>query len=334
MLSCLFGNPFSYFHVMNIMGRRLCFFGFLFMFFSFSELSAQDLIVTINSDSLDVKIDKETDRFVYYIIPKQGNNSLVMSKKQISDIVYGFYSGSPAAVSSGKTGGEPDKPYASGSALVDKKMERLQLSASIGYARMLVLVDEDNQLVKDYYNKLYNGFDYSFQFNYMFKEKLGVGLMFETARFENSISASYTNPNAPPNTAPVFGQISDDITLQHFGANFIFRLPFRRSSSALQFDAGFGFSTYENIAEVVYEYELRGETLGLSVGASYQLNLGGGLYIPFRIGIKTALFTNMDLETADDMPDELASDLNNQLEESIGISGERFSLSIGLLYAF
>lgn len=318
---------------MNVMRHSACLFGFLLMFFSFSQLMAQDLIVTINKDSLNVKIDKETDQFVYYIIPKQGNNSLVMSKKQISDVVYGFYSGSSNSIGAGAAG-DSDKPYTSGGAQGEKQIEHFQLSGSIGYARMLVLVDEDNQLIKDYYNKLYNGFDYSFQFNYMFKEKIGVGLLFETARFENSIDASYTNPNAPPNTSPVFGKVSDDITLKHFGANFIFRLPFRRSASALQFDAGVGYSTYKNIAEIVYGYELRGETLGLSAGAAYQLNLGGGLYIPFRVGIKTAVFTNIDLETAGDMPDELAFDLNRQLEESVGISGERFSLSIGLLYAF
>lgn len=311
---------------MNVMRRYICFFWFLLTLASSSQLNAQDLIVTINSDSLNVKIEKETDRFIYYLAPNQGSSSLVISKKQVFDVVYGFYSSSDESEYNVV---ENENSNTSELDLMNDGFDHFQVSGSIGYSRLIVLIDEESQGIKEYYQKLLSGYNFSFQANYFFKKRFGVGFIFEQANFENSINDVLFTSGA----TTAYGTLSDDITITHIGPNFIFRLPFKRSASAMQFEAGFGYSSYVNIGKVSYDYEIRAYTVGISVGASYQLSLGGGLYVPLKIGIRSAFYLNGELKADDDMPDEFKSEIDGGLEEG-GLSGDRFELSVGLLYAF
>lgn len=321
----------DYFHTMKLL-RRVCFFLFLAATILCGDsLRAQDLIVTIQGDSLNVKIQKETDQFLYYRTVKSKKGDFVISRKEVSDFKFNFF------LAEGEQG-HTTQPDEEPKSVFTQKRDRFQLWGNGGGAYYLAFTDQEDEAIKDYYNKLRWGYSFGLGANFFFTNRFGVGASFEQSAFSNTfdgtVGVTFTLPSGMDTL--LIGSLSDDITLRHIGVNFLMRFPFERTGSAIQLSFGLGYNTFENKASVVKGFEYEGNSIGLSINGEYQIALGGGLFLPIKLGLTNVSFVNMKVTTSPDMPPELAEFITREFEndEENPQSGSRIALTLGLLYAF
>lgn len=314
---------------MDILRRIGLMSAFFCAFIYCNHLHGQDLVVTIQGDSLNVKIQKDTDQFIYYRTPNSKRGDFVISKKEVTDFVYGFYLNDNEDYTPSNSG--PDEV----SELYEEKKQRFQIWGTGGFGYYLAFPDENAQdAEKEYFKQLRKGYTFGLGANVFFTERYGVGAVYEQSAFSHTFDGFVEV--VLPDTSFI-GGYADDIEMRHIGLSFIMRFAFKRNTSALQLSAGLGYSSYVNDATLVGDFKYEGSTLGIALSAEYQIGLGGNLYLPFKIGLNNVAFTQMKVTLSDGMPEELGQGLKDYYENGLleePLTGSRFSATIGLLFAF
>jgi len=295
---------------------RICHFlvVFLAILAGSNVLSAQDLIITVQNDTIHCKIQDTDDRFVYYITPRTKRHEYeLISRREVRELMYDAESADPR-VEKHKA---PD-PNA---------YEKVQIWGGLGLSRLISINSDIPEDFKDYDNRLRFGVYFQGGANFFVRENLGFGLIYEQSNYSNSVNVINTNTLAT-------GVLSDNIRVQYLGANVAVRLELSDMSSFIQVNGGIGNTRYENNATVIHPLKIVGSGAGGHLDATYHLSMGLGIYILLSVGIKGIAVQNLELEFGDGFtPEEIDAYTAEYLRNpSLGVG--RLELGFGFAIAF
>jgi len=277
------------------------------------SVSSQDIIVRITGDTLHVKVDSQNETFVYYISQNSRRDELeVISRKEISQILYNFE--------------KPNKDLRRKTNRKSRDYEILQITGQfVGY--YLPNQDIPTGDLEEYYEDLQFGSGYKVGVSYFLSRQFGLGLTYARSKFSNSLPVTH-----PPTGA--YGQLVDDMTLNYFGTSAELRIYFGGSETNLLLSVGAGMNFFRNDAKIIYGYELKGNGVGLQAAASFNLSLGGGLFIPISIGYIGNTVGNFSLKMDENMPAEFRESLELSYNSSNNLEVGRMYVGVGLSFAF
>ena len=241
----------------------------LCLILGYAPLSAQDLIVTSEGDSLNCKITNLKKDYIYFTFKhKDEIRNTLLSLGQIADYRYNFYS-------------TPMVPAAK----IKPTIEYQQFSAAIktgwGY-RTAPVADNVPRELNEYIKGLKSGFVFGLDFQYYFSEPLGIGFKYSTFRSSNSIDNIQVTM---PNGTSARGKMSDDILISYAGPSFNVRLFNADKKGAFLTNAGFGYLAYRDKALLINNFTLEGSTFGFTCGLGYDLMLSRNTALEFQASI-------------------------------------------------
>lgn len=291
------------------------FLGFAVMSIS-GSLSAQDYIIRIYGDTIHCKVDNSTDRFVYYRTSdtRRGQQE-IMSKKEIDEIVYNVNPNPREQLKAWKD---------------TRKFNRLELGADGGYSRVFNVENVFGTDFDEYYDKLANGTYFHGHLVFNFNENLGLGVAYSHSEYSNKVDVVLIMPG----NITLTGLLSDDRTIDYYAANLSYRPMEFQSGNRINITLGLGLLRFVSSSQLVYPYRLEARTLGAHLAAAFELSLGGGFYLPLRVGVRGFSLYGIDLEASEDMPDDLRNDLQMIFGQESAINLSRVELGAGLTFTF
>ncbi len=277
-------------------------------------LRAQDLIIKITGDTLRCKVEQANDQFVYYrtASTKRGESD-VISRKEVREIIYAAYS----TTSKERNALKREKSY-----------ETLAFWGGGGYSRVIEAEVDGPDGIKEYYNKLNNGYWYGGGFNYFVNAEIGFGAFYSTSEYSNTITVEDTITGR-------IGPLTDYIRLQYVGLNFVVRMKQSQDNwLTYQLNLGPGWSMYENDAALFYGYALRSNALGIHFNGELMASLGQGTYIALQMGIKGISHGEVAFTPADDMPADLSEQIQLLIDQSLPLNVFRLDLGLTFTISF
>lgn len=227
----------------------------------------QDLIVTLQGDSINCRITKIESEFIHFTYNHSGEiRNTLLRDTQIAHMEYGYFQ-------------ETEVPVEETVEL--KSTERFRLAAHGGFSYMLAGVAEDVPSdFKNYVRQMKSGYHFGADATYFISESYGIGLKYSLFKSKNSLDNIYI---IDQNGHTRYGKMSDDLSITFFGPSLINRSSNHDKSRS--FIAGFaiGYMGYLDKKVVVDPYTLTGATIGLSFEGGYDIKLKGNSGIGFQI---------------------------------------------------
>lgn len=270
------------------------------------QLSAQDLIVTNENDSINCRITKLNDNHIYFTF-KNGDKylSTLISVDEVAHYQSGFYS--EAQVPENQVIGYGDYP-------------RFRLAINGGFSYLLAGISESIPSdLQDYTRQLKSGYHFGGDISYYFNPTIGIG--FKTYVFKTSNSAGVYVDFGDGESE--FAVMSDAITTIFAGPTFSTRFLSRKNSNAFIMGLGIGYLSQKNNAVLVNEYEIKGSTLGMTLDFGYDIKMTKNLDLGFQISFLSGSLSKY--EVSDGYHTETV-----ELEELEGLG--RMDLSVGLRF--
>ncbi len=225
---------------------------------------AQDLIVTQEGDSLNCKILKERNGYIYAAYMKDGQAKRnYFYPALLKDIQRGFYTAtsipSDATIEFGKT----------------------HIGIRSGWGHRLAPIADPNPAKQSYLKELQNGWVYSGHIDYFIQESLGLGIVTNVFKSRNTIAGYLVKSDPKLYTAIV----NNRHTIWYIGPSLSYQRLSTNKQHSLIFRYSLGYIHYNNTESIsisTYEFEeaLNGGTLGyyIDVNYSYFFNLHFGIH--------------------------------------------------------
>lgn len=280
---------------------------------SFSVVSAQDLIVTDEGDSLNCTITRKTSDYLYFTFKHESDvrNTLI----PLSDVkTYEEDYFDHVEVTTDKTVKLDD-------------YEKWRFDFNIGYSYRLAEIPDDlEETAEDYIRQLKSGFSYGGDIIYFWSEQLGVGLKANIFSSSNSIDESEIDFKSTYDGAGVY---SDDVTICFAGAQYAIRLYDNKRVNAWFFSVALGYMAYEDIAtapsQQVITYSGECFASGLDIGYDFAIDAhwSFGLQASYIGGVLKEM-------TVEDAVITQTYDLEEEQYEGL----QRVDVLVGLRYSF
>jgi hypothetical protein len=187
---------------------------FLLAAFSVKRLQAQDLIITVNNDSIVCAITKVEKTQLFFTQQKNDEyQSTSIPLSEVKTFTYGYTREGSKAIQGGVKQAE-----------TSSDLPGFRLAANFGPAYRLAQIPSGvNSLLEDYLRELKWGLSYNFDFHLYVSETVGVGMKYSRFRSSNSIQdVALIDTNG--NLIGV-GVLSDDIKIGFIGPSVTFRSP-------------------------------------------------------------------------------------------------------------
>jgi len=285
------------------------FFATIIMFGVVSGLSAQDLIVTNNGDSLECQITKVEGDLIYItFIENSVEQKAVMPRSMI-----GYY-----AVDYKDKWEEPTPE-------VEKEPSYPRFRGSIGGGLANLIGKTPKNITKElvaYVEDLKTGSHFSAAISFYISENTGLGIMYSMFKTQNQLDDVYV-VDSTGNVA--FGLLEDDITIQFVGPAMSIRKELPRGNAQVIVNIGYGIISYRNEATVIDGYTITGRNIGFSGDLGLDFEIGGKLYFGIKFGMTMGTLKEFSVSS------------NNRVE-TVDLTGleysnvSRFDLGIGLRF--
>lgn len=237
------------------------------------SLSAQDVIVTNEGDTLNCKITNIKSDNILFTFRYNGeirNSLLPLSKVKFYQRDYYQKSEVPK----GSTVGNKFYPHF-----------RLAINGGWSY-RIAGLPDNIQTELKQYLKGLKSGYDIGLDMSYFFSEQYGIGLKYSYDGAKNELSDIYvTLPDGTIKT----GMMSDDISINYVGPFFAMRYLNASQKNGLLMNLGLGYTAYKNDAVMIDSYRITGNTLGLGIEIGYDFGISDN----FAVGIMASYLSGV-----------------------------------------
>jgi len=274
--------------------------------------SAQDVIVTIKNDSIACKVVQKDDMFVYYrtASTKRGISQLI-SRREVKEILTDVRPADP-------------KVFRRREVLLD---ERFRFVVKGGYSLLISTNDFNSDEFDTYYEERNSGYWYAFDAVYMFEENFGAGLTAGVSRYGNRVLIRDANSG-------LTGRLSDDITVQYIGINFIADLTSNRSNSGLTLSGGLGVTKYKNDFELFFPFEVRGFDFGMHLNGAYRLSVAPGVFVPIELGFRGFSVNNINYTTPSSTPPDMEESIGRFIRGNLPAEVFRIEVGVGLIVVF
>ena len=207
------------------------------------DLVAQDLIVTTTGDSLNCKITKQHDGFVYFRYLKENQvKATLLSVNKISSIVQAFYE-VPAIPKNLAT-------------LRNKDYSKWRYGLHAGYSyRTAKVSDQLTPDYRDYVKKLKSGFVAGADVHGFISETFGLGLKYNLNKY-----------NATQGT-----DFKDNITMHYIAASVLSRYVLANPESHFLWGANMGFQSYQDKTMIFgNDVDIKGNTVGFGLEMGFE----------------------------------------------------------------
>jgi hypothetical protein len=278
----------------------------------------QDLIIRITGDTIHCKIDKADDSFVHYrtLKTRKGQVDLI-STKEVLRLVYG------AGMSSKPI---PDRPASK------KDTPFIKLFGGLGFSRLLSNEEIEDPLLDDYDSDLRWGLSIEAGLAFTINAEWSIGFLYSNSTYENDLG---TLNFIPAGGGPVIvGQLSDDISIQYFASNAIYRIDKQQSGNAFELSFGIGYTSFTNSSEFIYPINFQANGVGIHASGAFELSLGQGFYIPLRASFKGFSVGNIDVAFPTDSPTDFQNDIRAILNTNPNFDVARIEITAGLSLSF
>ena len=282
----------------------------------FTNVSAQDLIVTKKNDSINAQITKTKKEFTYFRFVKDGEvRSTLLSKYDIKELKKGFYATSDIPEEYIKKTKKDYTPFSFG--------------IQAGYGYMVGRVSNDyDKVVRDHYMALKSGINFTTNFHYFFSESIGLGLKhssFFSSNAEENISTTF---NDNPNVQEI--GLKNDIYVNYLGLSLANRFKFGdEERHQLFMGFGLGYVNYKNKEQAGTRFiNSKGETLGVNYDFGYNYKLNKNILLSIELSYLMGNIRELEVEENGETTVVELNEDNIQSLHRVNISaGLRFELN-------
>ncbi len=238
----------------------------LIAFFQQITTFGQDLLVTEKGDSLNCKITKIKNDYVYFTFSHEGEvrNTLLL-KTQVKYYQYNYYV-KPEVLPHQMTSYKPEYPH-----------WRLAFNGGWSY-RLASLPDGLSSAEKEYLKKLKSGFSISCDVTYFFMEALGVGLKYDLYKSSNSLSG-----------------LSDNISIPFIGPAFATRVFNQDKTNYWFFNLAFGYMGFKDKGTASGQSgTIKGGTAGVAMDIGYDFAISKNWAAGVQVSLLSGMITELD----------------------------------------
>jgi hypothetical protein len=239
----------------------------LLLLFSKSIFS-QDLIVTVDGDSLNCKITKvKADEIDIIFKDKDGIKITSLTRANVKTYKYKYFETSE--LPDGKVKGRGD-------------YQRLRFAVNGGYSYHLGSVPEGiSSDLREYIFDLKSGYHYGCDLTYNFNERYGAGINYKKFSSSNSVDIYVEDINGNRR----YGKMSDDLTISFFGPAFTVRQVSKNMRNTFYSILSVGYMSYSDNKVIIDNYKMTGNTAGASVDIGYEFGLSKNLSLGLQISL-------------------------------------------------
>lgn len=277
-----------------------------FLILSSWSAKAQDLIVTAEGDSLNCKITKVQNDYIYFTF--QHNDEIrntLLALNQVKTFQYKYFS-------------SPEIPVNMVNRAANSPKLRLSLNTGWSY-RINKLSDDIPSNLKEYSKGLKSGFHYGADITGFVSEQLGFGLRYIGFNSKNSIN------NIHVSGIGQVGTMSDNITIKFIGPMAVSQIVSHDKKNAFLIGIGIGYMGYRNNSVVDTPLTIRGSTVGFSWDVGYDIGLSDKLALGFQISYLSGKLSKLDVKSG-------SYSQTIELEEGNYEGLARLDFSIGLRF--
>lgn len=232
-----------------------------------AAVSAQDLLVTAEGDSLNCKITKIKGDYVYFTFRYQDEiRNTLLPQTQVKHHQYNYYAAPDV---------QPDQI-----AGYRPEFMHWRLALNAGWSRRLAPLYDDGltSWQKEYAKKLMNGFNISADASYFFTEMLGAGLKYDLYKSSNS---SY------------YGE--DKISIQYVGPAFAMRFFNQAKTNCWFMSASIGYMGYKDVGNAGGQaVTIKGSTVGVSWDVGYDVAISKKWSAGIQLSLLSGVLTEVD----------------------------------------
>ena len=227
--------------------------------------SAQDLLVTVDGDSINCKITKVKEDYIYFIFSHQGEvRNTLLPREQVTDFQNDFYE--TAVV-------QPDQI-----AGYKSKFPHWRLAASGGWGyRLGRSPDGLNSAGQDFVNQLRSGFIIGLDAGYFFSEIFGAGLKYDLFK-AHALSLSPS--------------VEDHNSISFAGPSFIMRFFDQAKANYWFMGYSIGYMGYKDRMDVSGQQIInQGSTFGMAMDFGYDIALSKNWALGFQLSLLSGTLT-------------------------------------------
>ncbi len=237
-------------------------------------VTAQDLIVTTQGDSLNCRVTRLAADFVYFTFLHENEvRKTILPKKQVRSLKMNFF---PV----------PEIPAGE----IRKPDDRRKLRAGLhgGWSRLIAPVNTNvSHELQGHIKGFRSGYHLGADFTFFPAESFGIGVKYSLFRTGHESDNLYVT--SPKTGQTGTGKIKDDITLHYIGPSLCLQTSSVRQKVNVIAEISMGYLSYTNKAVVIDPFTLSGGTLSgsLALGADFRIRegLAAGFYISYTSGL-------------------------------------------------
>lgn len=255
--------------------------------------------MTTGGDSLNCKITKEDDQYLYFSFKQEGEpKETLITRKDVVSYQRAYFA-------------QPDLSAEEIEKVKAKVFKPVKLGLAGGWGYRTGKLVSDNPEQKDYLKGLKSGFQLSADFDYYFNDLFGIGLKYALFR-------------ASANGRVMGTQMEDKTTTQFIGPTFAMRfLSFsKKNAFIMNYSAGY-LSYLDKGSSSGRSGKLTAGTFGLVMDLGYEAGLSENLAILFQLSAVVGTFSSYTFEEQGysqkvTLPDDERENLS-RIDLSIGL---------------
>jgi hypothetical protein len=265
------------------------------LIFSSLGLMAQDLIVTNTGDSLNCKITRRYDGYVYFSYLKDNEaKATLIPIGNITSMVRGYYGG-PAIANNILASHEAD-------------YVKWPFRFYAGYSyRVAKVVEQMSPDYEDYLKKLKSGFVIAADLHGFSSEILGFGVKYNLNKYLGNEGSD----------------ISDNITMHYIAASTLNRFVLASSKNHFLLGANLGYQSFHSRSKFnVFDFDAKGSTVGVGLEAGFQHKMNDQTSLNLNLSLYGASLNSIKINKGNKQK------LNKDERESLS----RMELTVGLTF--
>ncbi len=204
------------------------------------------------------------------------------------------------------------------------QLPKVRAEIDFGLGKLTTKSTATNTHQKSYEEKLRNGTCIDASVVYFPAQTFGIGFKFGKFLTQNSLSdVTVTYPDSSQAT----GSISDNISLNFYGANFMWRFPSKSNANVFILSYAVGVVQYINKAVFIDPILIEGSSLSSCLNVGYDISVGPNLAIGVNASLWGGVLRSLDV-TIDGQKETINLDGNHQvgLGRVTGVIGLKYSL--------
>lgn len=271
---------------------------------------AQDLIVTLQNDSINCKINSVQVNFIEYTYAKNGlARKASIPVANVKMFQYKYYDKSTL----------PNNYQL----LPNTNFPKIRVGLYGGFSYRTAKVSTTlPAFLMSYAEELKTGWHIGGDVTYFLNENIGLGMRaayFNTTNEIDGIVLVYNNGTTRT------GKMRDDINITFVGPSFALRVPSAQKRNAFNMALSFGYLNYVNYNMVIDKYEIRGNTVGMILDLGYDVGISTNMALAFQLSANLGSLSEL---TVSNGFQKQTVKLSQSQRESLN----RFDFSIGLRF--